>query len=66
MIHRCEEPKENGWGRYGGAISFCESDAEGRFWVDNLEYRSQVSYCPFCGEKAGNLELAGEVDVQGL
>lgn len=41
-------------GRYGHAFSFCESDEDGRLWIDNEEYRSQVFYCPLCGIKAEN------------
>lgn len=40
---------ENG---YGPAIDRCREDAEGRFWIDNGEYFSQVAFCPYCGTKA--------------
>ncbi len=34
---------------YGEAICYCIEDDEGKFWVGNDEYESQVNYCPFCG-----------------
>lgn len=37
---------------YGAAITRCIEDSEGRLWVDNGEYSSQVNYCPFTGIKA--------------
>ena len=37
---------------YGCAFNACWEDDEGRFWVDNGEYCSQVVYCPYCGTKA--------------
>ena len=37
---------------YGNAIDECREDDQGRFWVGNGEYSSQVNYCPFCGHKA--------------
>jgi hypothetical protein len=39
-------------GAYGPAIDECNEDDEGRFWVGNGEYESQVNYCPVCGMKA--------------
>jgi len=36
----------------GEAVDQCCEDAEGRFWVTNEEYASQVKFCPYCGEKA--------------
>ena len=44
----CESPHAS----YGPAIHYCIEDDEGRFWVGNDEYESQVNYCPFCGAKA--------------
>ena len=37
---------------YGAAVCWCEEDEEGRLWVDNGEYSSQVNYCPYCGFRA--------------
>ena len=36
---------------YGEALYECGED-EGRLWVRNDEYTSQVNYCPYCGYKA--------------
>lgn len=37
---------------YGAAIYYCIEDEDGKFWVGNDEYESQVNYCPFCGATA--------------
>ena len=50
MKHKCKI--ETPWGDCGPAIEICYEDDEGRFWVDNGEYGSQVFYCPYCGAKA--------------
>lgn len=34
---------------YGDAITGCHEDADGKLWVGNGEYASQVAYCPYCG-----------------
>jgi hypothetical protein len=48
--HSCEGclPKDG----YGEALDGCEEDNEGRLWVGNGEYGSQVAFCPYCGFKA--------------
>ncbi len=38
--------------RYGRAVTLCIEDDSGKYWADNVEYASQVNYCPFCGSKA--------------
>jgi hypothetical protein len=38
--------------QWGGAVGRCAEDEDGTLWVDNDEYASQVSYCPYCGFKA--------------
>jgi hypothetical protein len=48
--HRCEWKLPHK--AHGEAIESCIEDEEGRFWVDNTEYASQVNYCPYCGAKA--------------
>jgi hypothetical protein len=49
--HKCEMDNESG--DYGAAIESCiEYDDDGRFWVGNGEYSSQVAFCPVCGAKA--------------
>ena len=35
----------------GSAIYQCAED-NGRLWIKNDEYASQVNYCPYCGYKA--------------
>jgi hypothetical protein len=42
---------------YGAAITRCVEDEEGKFWVDNGEYCTQVAYCPYCGEKAPSVPV---------
>ena len=37
---------------WGEAIDECYEDYQGRFWVHNDEYKSQVNFCPLCGAKA--------------
>lgn len=48
--HKCEGdlPLEG----YGAALDKCYEDEDGKFWIDNDEYASQVNYCPYCGKKA--------------
>lgn len=49
--HTCHFAHPSGGGRYG-AIYDCFEDDDGRYWVTNDEYSSQVAYCPECGSKA--------------
>lgn len=54
-LHRCVAPElKNRLPRrsYGAAIDHCIGSPEGIFYVENDEYSSIVSYCPFCGAKA--------------
>ena len=37
---------------YGSAIYYTCIDADGKMWVGNGEYESQVNYCPITGKKA--------------
>ncbi len=48
--HRCdgELPKA----AYGAAITYCYEDVDGKLWVTNEEYATQVNFCPYCGCKA--------------
>lgn len=39
-------------GLYGPAIDYTIIDSEGRMWVGNDEYESQVNYCPMTGKAA--------------
>jgi len=47
MMHRCEGDTDGTC-----AVSGCWEDKEGKLWVGNSEYYSQVSFCPYCGFKA--------------
>lgn len=48
--HRCELRSPDK--AYGIAVSYCYEDADGKLWVGNIEYESQVNFCPVCGYKA--------------
>ena len=48
--HRCELHSPDK--AYGIAIKYCYEDAEAKLWAGNIEYESQVNYCPVCGYKA--------------
>jgi hypothetical protein len=39
-------------GLWGVAISYTRTDKEGKMWVGNGEYESQVNYCPVTGQMA--------------
>jgi len=47
--HRCELTSPNK--AYGIDIKYCYEDTEGKFWAGNIEYESQVNFCPVCGFK---------------
>lgn len=34
------------------AISYCYEDTDGKLWITNEEYASQVNFCPYCGYTA--------------
>lgn len=48
--HRCEGLLPEA--AYGKAITYCYDDIDGKLWITNEEYASQVNYCPYCGQKA--------------
>lgn len=48
--HNCE--MEGGWSLRGHAFGDCLEDTEGRFWISNGEYSSEVNFCPVCGERS--------------
>jgi|WetSurMetagenome_2_1015567.scaffolds.fasta_scaffold2070624_1 hypothetical protein len=48
--HQCN--KTTRYGAYGPAIDNCWEGKDGRLWVANGEYASEVHYCPYCGFKA--------------
>jgi hypothetical protein len=37
---------------WGHAIGYTRIDGEGKMWIGNEEYESQVNYCPMTGVKA--------------
>jgi hypothetical protein len=48
--HRCDLQSPDK--AYGIAIKYWYEDADGKLWAGNIEYESQVNYCPECGFKA--------------
>lgn len=36
-------------GLYGAAVNYTIVDSEGKMWIGNNEYESQVNYCPMTG-----------------
>jgi len=48
--HKCEA--DYNYRVYGRAIITCYEHSDGRFFVSNYEYASEVDYCPMCGEKS--------------
>lgn len=59
--HYCPCPDGLDDAFWGPAIANCYEDIDGRLWVENGEYGSQVIYCPYCGTKAKSL-LGGADD----
>ena len=39
-------------GLYGSAVSYSIIDSDGKMWIGNGEYESQVNYCPMTGKSA--------------
>jgi hypothetical protein len=37
---------------YGKAVEYVREDSEGRMWIGNDEYETQVNFCPFTGKEA--------------
>ncbi len=48
--HRCERSLPEA--AYGAALTYCYEDEDGKLWVTNEEYASQVNHCPYCGHTA--------------
>lgn len=46
-LHLCEF--ETNYFTFGQAITACFEDLDGRLYVTNWEYGSQVNFCPWCG-----------------
>jgi len=40
------------YGLWGHAIGYTRIDGEGKMWVGNDEYESQVNFCPMTGVEA--------------
>ncbi len=51
-LHRCDMKDAYPEAGYGAAVTTCMEYKDGTLWVDNLEYGTQVNYCPACGFKA--------------
>jgi hypothetical protein len=62
MKHECDGnlPKAV----HGAAITDCYEDDDGKFWVGNGEYSSQVMFCPYCGERAKTMPRIDEVETE--
>ena len=60
--HECEISRPHG--SYGYAIDYCSEDEQGRFWVGNGEYYSQVKFCPECGIQATNIDLTPDPEPE--
>lgn len=50
--HECRRSLHCGYFRAGTAVNRCREHDDGTLTVDNDEYETQVSFCPFCGFKA--------------
>lgn len=37
---------------FGESISYTRIDADGKMWIGNGEYESQVNFCPVTGKKS--------------
>jgi hypothetical protein len=37
---------------FGNAVEYVKEDSEGRMWIGNGEYETQVNFCPFTGKEA--------------
>lgn len=60
--HECEISSPHG--SYGCAVDYCQEDEQGRFWVGNGEYSSQVKFCPECGIQAPNICLTPDPKLE--
>jgi hypothetical protein len=49
--HECGVPEDAEQGRWGPAIAYI-TIRDGKMFVANSEYETQVNFCPFCGEEA--------------
>jgi hypothetical protein len=64
MSHNCELNKP--FGANGPAVEVCFEDDEGRLWVSNSEYSSQVNFCPVCGHMAKDVEQFKQTQAGGV
>ncbi len=55
--HGCAGSSPNGG--HGPAVDSCHEDDDGRYWVGNDEYVSQVAFCPYCGAEAPTKPTCG-------
>lgn len=49
-------------GLWGHAVTYTRIDEEGKMWIGNHEYETQVNYCPFTGEPAPKQMILGDVE----
>jgi hypothetical protein len=49
----------------GPAIIMCEEAEDGTLWAGNIEYSSQVAFCPYCGFRAAQQPAVGDDDGFG-
>lgn len=49
-LHYCQHTGEDF--EWGAAVTYCYEGADGRLFVSNEEYGSQVNFCPMCGYEA--------------
>lgn len=43
----------------------CEEAEDGTLWAGNIEYSSQVAFCPYCGFRAAQQPAVGDDDGFG-
>ena len=48
---------------WGHACKYTKIDDEGKMWVGNDEYETQVNYCPWTGEPAPKQMKLGDVEL---
>ena len=51
ILHECNMMMHRSY-QAGPAITSCYEDDDGTLWAGNVEYETQVNFCPRCGYKA--------------
>lgn len=49
---------------WGQAVDYVRIDDDGRMWIGNGEYETQVNFCPFTGTEAPNKLIVEHIDNQ--